>query len=194
MSWAGLGWLGWVSLVPLFGAIRLLKPMAAVLAGAWWGATLSLGQAWFVSNGPPAGILDVALPVSVFSLYVGLGSALTRRIGSSPLVLAVGWIGVELALQPLGWRHGLLAATQDDGSLGLRVAPLLGYVFVAFLVVYANASLVAVLGKARLRTPRQRSFATLPISEACSSSQTVLCLQFLALGQGGPRAPPSSAL
>ncbi len=117
MSSPALAWLGWISLLPLFAAIRVLPPKFAALAGVWWGAALALGHAWFAGAGGSSVILGIVRTVCVIGLYTGLGAALTRRIGFSPLVLAVGWIGVELALLPLGWRDGLLAATQSDTSL-----------------------------------------------------------------------------
>ena len=158
MSSPALAWLGWISLLPLFGAIRVLPAKFAALAGAWWGAALALGHTWFAGAGGSSVILGIGLTVCVMSLYTGLGAALTRRIGFSPVVLAVGWIGVELALLPLGWRHGLLAATQSDTSLAHWLGPLLGYLFVAFLVAGINASLLVVASKARLSAPPRKSF------------------------------------
>jgi hypothetical protein len=57
---------------------------------------------------------------------------LTRQKGFSPLLLGLGWIAVELALQPLGLRYGLLAATQGSGLVVRTMGYLAGYVMVAF--------------------------------------------------------------
>jgi len=70
---------------------------------------------------------------------------MTRRIGYAPLVLAVGWIIVELALQPVTVNRGLLAGTVGDGDLMRLVGGVLGYVFVAFLIVFVNAQLLSLI-------------------------------------------------
>lgn len=183
-------WMAWVGLLPLFLVVRMFAPGGALCCGALWGAAVyaltALGSGGVISPTLLSGVLFV----SVAALYTGLGALLTRWIGFSPLVLAVGWMGVEFALQPLGLRNGLLAGTQGDGVLLHWLGGLFGYVLVAFLVAYANASLLAVLSSARLTIPRQMSFAGMPDVGACLSSQTPWRIQLLALRQAHPRAPP----
>ena len=103
------------------------------------------------------------------------------------LALGLGWIGVELVLQPLG----LLTGTLGGGLFFNLVGNALGYVLVAFLVAAVRASLLAVLSTARLATPRHRARAALPCRGEHLSSQTPFSFQLLALRQLHPRAPPS---
>jgi len=138
-------WLGWVTLLPVFQAIRTLSPVRASLCCGLWGASLF---AFCV------GLFDTAIHGTVVSLlamtlvpaaYGFVGARLTRQIGFSPYLLALGWMGVELALAPFGLSHGLLAATQGNGMLLGAVGSFTGFVLVAFLVAYVNASLLSAL-------------------------------------------------
>lgn len=138
-------WLGWVTLLPLFFAIRELSPSRAALGAGWWGLCLCL----FSSIGPfhslPFAPRSFAFLACVPALYAFLGALQTRRVGFSPLILGLGWVGVELALQPLAMRHGLLASTQD-GGLALRVLGFVGgWFLVSFFIAYVNASLLEML-------------------------------------------------
>jgi len=143
------GW-GWLSLLPLFAAIRVLKPLHAMLLGGLWGA----GVAYF-ARGVEVGVSASAIPawlllVTVPSLYTLFGARLTRRLGFSPLWLAIGWVGVELALRPLHLSGGLLAGVRDDGTtLGL-LGGVVGYGAIAFTLAYLNASLVSLLEQVRI--------------------------------------------
>jgi len=143
-------WLGWVSLLPLLQAARVLSPVCAFGAGFFWGASflatsLALG-APIEFNAVSAAILTLGP-----ALYGCVGAWLTRRVGFSPYLLALGWVGVELCLRPVGLHHGLLAGTQGDGLL-IRVAGnFAGYFLVAFIVAYINASLLSVkIGRAHV--------------------------------------------
>jgi len=156
---------GWFALVPVFVSIYVLRPALAGAAGLLWGVSvillayrfgwhppLPLGEGWGegVSYFTPL-LLFAILP----ALYTGLGSWLTRRIGFSPFVLAVGWMGVELAFSATGFRFGQF--TLDAGPSWLHVlANSLGYVFIAFLVAYLNAGFVCLISRVRLSLPRPR--------------------------------------
>ena len=138
-------WLGWFTLLPLFFSIRVLSPVQAGLAGSVWG----LAFAVFSATGPDAQIaftLRSVIPLTLVpGLYAGLGAFLTRRSGFSPLILGLGWVGVELTLRPLALHHGLLASTQGNGLFIRTLGSVAGYVLVAFLVAYVNASLLEML-------------------------------------------------
>ena len=194
MRVTGHAWAAWVGLLPLFLVVRMFAPGGALCCGALWGAAVcaltALGSGGVIS---PTLLSGVFL-VSVAALYTGLGALLTRWIGFSPLVLAVGWMGVEFALQPLGLRNGLLAGMQGDGVLLHWLGGLFGYVLVAFLVAYANASLLVFLSNARLTIPRQMSFAGMPHVGASSSSQGFFCISLLVSRRVQPRAPPKPVL
>jgi hypothetical protein len=122
--------------------------------------------------------------------YAFVGAALTRWIGFSPFVLGVGWMGVELALAPVGLHNGLLSATQGDTALMDYIGRALGYVLVAFLVAYINAALVAVFARVRLRLPRPFRITTSGNGVLFLRSQIVGCLSLVALQPSRPRAPP----
>ena len=187
-------WIAWICLLPLFLAIRTLKPLAAALSGAIWGISFFLFSVYGVQSAIPFTFSSLALLALVPAIYCGLGSLLTRRVGFNPLILALGWICVELAFKPLGLHNGLLAATQSDSIHLHWIGRLLGYVFIAFLVACTNASLLAVLSNVRLSFSRERSiFEGLFNSEHVCSSQTFLYVHLWNLRQGFPRAPPFQA-
>jgi apolipoprotein N-acyltransferase len=160
--------------------------------GALWGAAL------FVFGTYPLGGSRLFSPtlgnLCVLSTAVGayafVGAALTRWIGFSPFVLGVGWMGVELALAPVGLHNGLLSATQGNTALMDYIGRALGYVLVAFLVAYVNALLVEVLGRVPIRLPRPLRAAAHDDAEIVLRSQIVGCLSLVALQPSHPRAPP----
>lgn len=184
-------WLGWVALVPLFLLMRRLTPLKALLAGAFWGLCLFL-ICLAADNRPfpPTG-QNLALLITVPALYVWLGVLLTRRVGFSPLLLALGWIGVELALTPLDLRHGLLAGTQGHGLVVRTMGYLAGSAIVAFIVAYVNATLLEMLSAASAADGAAR-FVPRP---GASAERLILWrlpvfLHHL-LGSIRPRAPPA---
>ena len=183
-------WLGWICLLPLFEAIRVSAPRRAMGYGALWGVCLYAFSIFASSTGQSAPLWAPALMIAIPAVYACAGAHVVRRIGFSPFVLAFGWIGVEFALTPLGLRHGLLARTQGDGALIHVVGGLLGYVFVAFLIVLVNASLLAVLSKLSIPSLRQRLSTGLSDLEGYLGSRTTICISRLALGHACPRGPP----
>lgn len=182
-------WLGWITLLPLMQAARVLSPAAAFGAGTFWGGSLLVCLA-ALGTGIEFSLASAAILVLGPSLYSWFGASLTRRIGFSPYLMALGWVGVELCLRPIGLEHGLLAETQGDGML-IRVAgSFAGYFLVAFFVAYINASLLSVIHKvtgccsaSRLApSAARRMVRLLTLSEPFVASR-VLCIS-------QPRAPP----
>jgi len=181
-------WVGWLALAPFFAAIRALRPILAMLCGALWGASLFVftGGGSEPDNPIVVGLLLTVVPAA----YAYLAAYATRWIGFSPFVLGVGWMGVELALAPVGLHNGLLSATQGDTALMDYIGRALGYVLVAFLVAYVNALLVEVLGRVPLRLARSLWAAARDDAEILLRSQIVGCLSLVALQPSRPRAPP----
>lgn len=136
-------WPAWIMLIPLLLAIRNLSPIYAAGAGLFWGVCLFAIIS--TTNGAAFELWALVLPATVPAGYAWLGSRLTRRAGFCPLLLALGWIGVEIALRPIGLQDGLLAGTQGHALVGRTLGHLFGYVAVAFVVVYVNASILSML-------------------------------------------------
>lgn len=180
-----------VGLVPLFVAIRVCRPLAALLWGTAWG--LSLFAVSVAGLGPPIPptVGSLLLLAGAPAVYAWLGALLTRWIGFSPYVLAVGWMGVGLALSPLGFNAGFAGASQTDAGILGWVGHALGYVLVAFAAAYVNAALVTVLAEVRLSVSL---FAPATASADCGRSlisQILGCLSLFALQPSHPRAPPA---
>ncbi len=165
-----------------------------MFAGAMWGLWVYIFSVMAVDTevSPVPGSLG--LLVAIPAVYTCLAALLTRRIGFAPLFLAYAWMGVEFALAPLGLKGGLLASAHGEGLLADSVGRLFGYVFVAFLLVGANASVLAVLSNARLRIPRQGILIGLPDSGAYRLSRMIACVPVLPPPcEAYPRAPPIAA-
>lgn len=184
-------WLGWITLVPLLLAIRVLPPLQASVAGSLWGVCFYvLSQ---ITGEPPFAHTfgSFALLSTVPGLYAGAGSFVTRRAGFSPLLLGLGWVGVEFALHPLGLYHGLLAGTQGNGLVVHAVGSLTGYVLVAFLVAYVSAALLSALSDAYVRVTTSRFVSGLSGAPPRFVPFELPCdlLHFLRPSQ--PRGPPA---
>lgn len=190
-----LFWLGWIMLIPLLFAIRTLAPLPAVLFGALWGTSLFAFGAYVLPTHLMPTLGTWALLTAVPALYALFGVRVTRRVGFSPLLLALGWVGVELALRPIGLRYGLLASTQGGGMVLRLAGSYVGYALVAFLVVYINAWLLTLLAGVQLKVHGRmdrRSSGTEPIRKLVPTETPNYW--FLLLRPSKPRAPPGVAL
>lgn len=179
-----------ISMIPLFLVIRLASPITAGLCGAWWGLVFCL----FAGARLPAhefGLAGVMLLLTGGpALYAYGGAAFTRRFGFHPLALALGWIVVELALRSAGFRHGLLLTECGDGVLVRLTADFLGYGFVAFLVVLANALTISLALTLiyRRRYARRLNAHSAPEHLLPDKNTFHICSVFLRLPD--QRAPP----
>ncbi len=183
-------WLGWLTLLPLFVAIRACRPLNALLSGGLWGLSLYLFSVTTVDSGVSPGVFSLALFTAIPAIYAYLGSRLTRWVGFNPFVLGVAWMGVELAFAPLGLRHGLLAGAQGDTTLMHWIGGALGYVLVAFVVALVSASLVSALGAVHLRFPRPLRLTRSDDGGGRLVPQTFSCFPLFAIPPSRPRAPP----
>jgi len=182
-------WLGWVTLLPLFLAIRALVPWQALLAGSFWGLSLCVFSA--TSQVVDPSLRSFVLLTAIPGLYAFVASRVTRRVGFSPLLLGLGWVAVELALQPLALHRGLLAGTQGDGLVIRTLGNVAGYLLVAFLVAYVNATLLSILSDvcAQVDTSRQRVWRVPYVARWFLAEAPPLAL--LAVLPSQPRAPPA---
>src|SRR3972149_3241051 len=183
-------WLGWVTLLPLFYAIRVLSPVHAMASGAFWGAGLFVASIAFANTEIAPSLSSFALFSLIPGAYSYFGAALTRRIGFSPYLLALGWIGVEFAIRPLGLNYGLLPGTQGDGMVVRVVGSFAGYVLVAFLVALVNATLVSVLSEVRLSFSAPRLLRKANVAERRFFVRELPSYLLHLLRAAQPRAPP----
>lgn len=150
-------WLGWTSLITLLLVIRLLSPIAAALAGAFWGACLFIVCGCMVDSAVPRGIFSATLLASIPALYAYGGSIVARRGRFNPtFLLVLGWIGVEFALQPIVAGSGLLTGIRSGQLLLLPAGSVAGYALVALLVTVATVTVLSALSEARIVGTRPR--------------------------------------
>lgn len=183
-------WFAWIMLIPLLLAIRKLSPVYAAGAGLFWGVCLFVIIS--ATNGAALELRALALLVTAPAGYAWLASRVTRRAGFCPLLLALGWIGVEMALRSIGLQDGLLARAQEHGLVGRTLGYLFGYVAVAFVVVYVNASILSMLAALTVvpggSRRASRSSGSRPKQSIPDSIDVVI--RFLQPAQA--RAPPTS--
>ncbi len=183
-------WVGCVALLPLFNAIRVQSPIRAAFDGAIWGLSLFAFATMLGGSQISFDLLSGALLPVVLGLYGFFGARLTRQVGFSPYLLALCWIGVELALKPLGLHYGLLAGTQSGGVSIELVGGFAGYAVVAFLVAYVNAALLSVLSEVRVSVSSSRLISSeAPPRRSSIQQEFPSCLSYLIL-PAQPRAPP----
>ncbi|MFC1475554.1 hypothetical protein ACFLQW_00955 [Candidatus Zixiibacteriota bacterium] len=183
-------WIGWVGLTPLFLVIRSLTPLRAMSCGALWGLCF---HAFIVSgNGttPTPLVKAPVLLILIPGIYAYASAFLTRRIGFRPLFLAFGWVGVEFLLQPLGLGSGLLATTQGDGGIIQALGGSLGYLFVAFIITFVNAKLLAVVGGIRFAPVRLHLGLQFDCVPGCLIWPTFSRVSLAVIHSSQPRAPP----
>lgn len=180
-----------VALIPIFVAVRVCVPWQGALCGAVWGLTLSvlsvLGVGASIPLSPPSILAVIALPAG----YVWFGTALTTRIGFSPFVLAVGWMGLEAALSPTGMmNHSGLVDRTWPSVFGSMVAPLL----IGFCVALVNA--IVLEWTARFAVHGGQSLLKLggDIPQKIDESKTAFAAALRVLSLQHPRAPPWDAI
>ena len=187
---AWLRWFAFGGLLPLFVAIRVLRPGRAMFAGALWGLALYVFCVAVFDTGISTGFSSIGLLTAIPAIYAFLAANLTRWIGFSPFVLGVSWMGVELAFEPLGLHTGLLAGTQGDGTLINWMGGALGYVLVAFVVALINAALVSAVARVRISNAIPHNAVRSAPSGTRLVPQTYSCFPLLVIPPSQPRAPP----
>jgi len=136
---AAATYFSFVVLIPLFVAVRVCRPWQGAVCGAIWGLTLLASSRTGFGQSIPLTPATVFALISLPAAYVGLGAALTGRIGFSPFVLAVGWMYLEAALSPTGaLNHSEYVGQDWTAWFGSMIAPLL----VGFCIALINAELL----------------------------------------------------
>lgn len=190
MSSDAHAWLGWFALVPIFFMIRLWRPIHALLGGAIWGASLFAFSNGSLQEAPVSALARFLLLTVTPAIYTGSAAWLSRRIGFSPFVLGVGWMGVELALGQAGLRTGLLSLATGGGGVLHWLGEVLGWILVCFLFALLNAWVVVALHGVQLSSGEQPR----PISSAdyipLLFAQTFMGFPLYAVAASRPRAPP----
>lgn len=145
----GYSWARWVSLMPLLLCIRILGPIQAMGCGALWGSSLFLFSVTAFDTPIMPTWRSLLLLAAIPGVYGYVGGLITRGFGFCAISLAIGWMGVEYALQPLALHQfgltGLLQETRPSGQYVHLVQSLLGYAWVSFFIAYVNAALLSVL-------------------------------------------------
>lgn len=152
MSFPHPGWwpMAWVALVPLFLALRRLRPAAAGGVGFAFGlAFYGLLLPWLGSLGLPAYFAVVTFAAGYCALVGVLAASASEGSGDVRFVLAacLAWVVVEW-LRSLGsasFPWGLVGYSQWTNLPVLQVASLGGVYLVSAVVVAANGGLSLLL-------------------------------------------------
>jgi len=159
---ADVGWLAFIALVPLIGAIHGATPRRAARLGFVTGTVFFTALLyWLVEvmtryGGLPvwAGAGFLLMLVAYLALYVAafaaLVAAVAGRCGAGGLLAApVIWVGLEFLRGHLltGFPWGLVGYTQWHNTPLLQVAAAGGVHAVSFLVVMVNAALALLVGR-----------------------------------------------
>jgi len=184
------GWTVWLCLFPLFLAIKILPPCQAGIAGGFWGFWLSMFLI-LADYVPPSHTITSLLFLAGITAVYGYGGAyFTSKWGFRPFVLALGWLGVECALQ-LAWRtNGLLGLAPAESTIVRTAIGIFGYLFIAFLIMLVNATLLAIAGNIRITLNPCRSFIIPDDLRGWSRQHPVLMPGSPAIETNNPRAPP----
>jgi hypothetical protein len=184
-------WLSWISLVPIFAVMRVLDPWRALACGGLWGIVFYSLLVTTSSVHVPLEFLPALVLTGAPALYVTLGAALTRRVGYNALLLALGWLGVELSLRPLDLGGGLLVHAHGNGAILQLAGGLLGYGFVAVIVALANAAILAAISAVCVKVQAVGISIQLPGLRTCAFDDDSSHRTKLFLFELFARAPPA---
>ena len=191
-------WIAWAGLIPLLIVVKSCSPVYTMLFGSVWGA--SIYAISYIIPGTeshiPHTVSSLILLTIVPAVYSCAGGLLTNWIGFNPLVLALGWFGVELGLLPLGIPNGFLSHTQGDLALVQVIDGSFSFGFLGFLVVFISAIVIKIITVIRFHclgthlssiSLRGSDFAILPSSNLCYPFEIIL-------QPSKPRAPPTASI
>ena len=153
-----LGFVAWVTLIPLLIATRHHPPRAAFWLGCLWGTVAYGGVFWWSTTfGVAAWALLTALG-AVFPGLAMLATAWVERDHDGPWIflwIALVWTAVEFLRSqgPLGFPWALLGASQHQAASVIQIASLTGVYGVSFLVALTNATLYVILTRRAVVVP-----------------------------------------
>jgi apolipoprotein N-acyltransferase len=186
-------WAVWIGLFPLLIAIRLFPPLWAMLSGGAWGLGIFVFS-HFVPGADshiPFTFSSAALLSAIPAIYACTGGFISGLIGFRPLILALGWIGVEIGLKPFGIHDGLFVMTNGTQALILIIGGILGYSFIGFLIVFAGAFLLDLACAIHFHPIRCKSQSPVHDVLLTSPPENILTgLASIILQPAKPRAPP----
>jgi len=161
---ADLGFLAWITLVPLLLAVRHRSPRAAFSLGYLWGITAYGGALWWMTTfGGAVWGLTAAL-VAIFPALAVLAINWVERDHDGLWIflwIASVWTAVEFLRSqgPLGFPWALLGASQHRAIPVIQIASITGIYGVTFLVVLMNGVLYAMLTRRAAPVPVGASIA-----------------------------------
>ena len=161
---ADLGFLAWITLVPLLLAVRHRSPRAAFSLGYLWGITAYGGALWWMTTFGGAVWGLTATLVAIFPALAVLAINWVERDHDGPWIflwIASVWTAVEFLRSqgPLGFPWALLGASQHRAIPVIQIASITGIYGVTFLVVLVNGVLYAMLTRRAAPVPVGASIA-----------------------------------
>jgi len=153
-----LGFLGWITLVPLLLATHRRTPRAAFWLGFLWGLVAYGGAFWWSTT---FGVAVWALLSALGAVFPGLAMLAVAWIEhdhDSPwmfLWIAAVWTAVEFLRSQgaLGFPWALLGASQHQSPTVVQIASVTGIYGVSFLVMLVNAALYVILTRRAVIVP-----------------------------------------
>ncbi len=145
-----LEFLAWIALVPLFWALRSVRPARAFLLAYLTGVIFWLGSIYWLMHVTPAGMILLSL---YLALFFGVFGWLIRRSlarGWSVfdcLFPAAAWVLLEYfrSYALTGFPWALLGYSQYLNTRIIQVADITGVWGVSFLIVWGNAVIYSLL-------------------------------------------------
>ncbi len=179
--------LSFLCLLPLLRAAQGMRPAHAMGVGALWGSSACLFAALDGGSAITASAVGVVGLLVAPALYACGGSWVTRRVGFSPFVLALGWILIECTLGQS--TRGALIGSSDSGMLAV-VGRHLGSAWSAFVVVYLGSWCLLLVSKWRAALARGYRGAGLTLNLDAFRAPASVAQPIAVPALSHPRAPP----
>ena len=142
----GYGIASFAALIPLLYRVTRADPRRAARLGLYFGLSffgVSLVDLCLVS--PVVGLCKIACGTALFASFGWVVAWGRRRWGFNPLIVALLWIGLELAIIKLGFSAGLLAGARAGHPLFHGMAALFGFLSISFLIVLLDSLIISAI-------------------------------------------------